>query len=164
VIFHDSFLWLRRQEFPIVIKFFLSCVPDEIRVVALFWDRSALIPTNSNFIRDTAEKKLDYYREFLASQPKETVVEDHIDLSGCDQVQYTGVYSLEYADLTSNSTSSSNARFSFTFQTFDGKYWAIKTLHSSKLPNYEHINPLENFNVNGNSQNSTSSVGDSKSK
>ena len=75
-------------------------------------------------------------------------MEDHIDLSGCNQAHYTGTCAQIRNDLISNSTASSNVRFSFTFQTFDGKYWAIKILHSSEFPNEESINPLENAAVN----------------
>ena len=103
--------------------------------------RSVLIPTHSNFIRDTAKKKLAYYREYLASEPKETLIGDHVDLSGCNQAIYAGTSALVQNDLISNTTISSNFRFSFIFQTFDGKYWAIKTLHSSEFPNEDLILP-----------------------
>ena len=101
-----------------------------------------MIPLRSNFLRDTAEKKLDYYKTFLKSKPQFEVREENINLDGCNQVQYNGIYDISETDEETGEVVVTPARFSFTFQTFDGKYWAIKAYHSSKFPNEDSRDPL----------------------
>lgn len=110
-----------------------SC--DAERVVAMYWDQSILLPAFSNKIRPNAASKTDYFNEFLLKTPRASIIEDYIDLSGCNHAEYNGIYSFTLTDPVTGVAAEVPARFSFTFQTYDRKYWAIKTHHSSVMPN-----------------------------
>ena len=110
-----------------------SCDPE--KVVAMYWDHSIFVPNFQNDFNIDAASKIAYYTNFLQSKPKASIVEDYIDLTGCNQAQYNGVYNLHLTDPLNGVESDILSRFSFTFQTYDTKYWAIKTHHVSKMPN-----------------------------
>ena len=77
----------------------------------------------------------------------EKVRTDFIDVSGCNQVSYNGMYTITQDDSVSGTPKVTEARFTFTFQTFDGKYWAIKTHHSSEEPNGKSADPTDESNA-----------------
>ena len=58
-------------------------------------------------------------------------------------MQYSGLYDITEIDPNSGQDTNTQARFTITFQTFDGKYWAIKSYHSSKFPNEDSNDPLD---------------------
>jgi len=111
----------------------LLTTPDQ--VVSHYWHNSILIPTLSNVVRSTDSAKLAYFEHFCAKKPVPTIVEDFVDLTGCNEAQYNGLYNFALTDPVTGAASVANARFSYTFQTYDGNTWKIKTHHSSLLPN-----------------------------
>ena len=104
-------------------------------VVENYWHNSILIPTLSNVVRPDPPSKANYFEHFCAKKPVPTIVEDFIDTTGCNEAQYNGLYNFALTDPVSGAQSVANARFSYTFQTYNGKEWKIKTHHSSLLPN-----------------------------
>ena len=111
----------------------LLTTPEQ--VVSHYWHNSILIPTLSNVIRSTDSTKLAYFEHFCAKKPVASIVEDFVDLTGCNEAQYNGLYNFALTDPVTGAASVANARFSYTFQTYDGKTWKIKTHHSSLLRN-----------------------------
>lgn len=104
-------------------------------VVENYWEHSILVPTLSNVVRADPPSKINYFEHFCAKKPVPTIVEDFIDVTACNEAQYNGLYNFALTDPVTKAQSVANARFSYTFQTFDGKVWKIKTHHSSLLPN-----------------------------
>ena len=104
-------------------------------VVNKYAHNSILIPTLSNVVRTNPDTKKDYFEHFCAKKPVPTIIEDKVDVSGCNEAQYNGLYDFALTDPGTGAQSVAHARFSYTFQTYDGKIWRIKTHHSSLLPN-----------------------------
>ena len=130
--------------------------PEE--VITNYWKTSILIPTLSNVVRDDPQSKIEYFEHFCAKKPVATIVEDYIDLTACNEAQYNGLYDFALTDPGTGAQSVAHARFSYTFQTFDGNEWKIMTHHSSLLPNpvggarrlrseTENFEEVLNFNV-----------------
>ena len=66
-------------------------------------------------------------------KPSFLVKRDFIDTSGCNMAQYSGIYELSITEPQSFAIAKFSVRFSYTYQTFDGKVWSIKTDHSSLM-------------------------------
>lgn len=103
-------------------------------VLNLYWDQSVLVPMFSNHIRPDAPTKLEYFKHFLAKKPNAEIKEDYIDVTACNMAQYAGIYEFSLTDATNGAVSKALARFSYTYQTFDGTVWNIKSHHSSLMP------------------------------
>jgi hypothetical protein len=102
-------------------------------IVNLYWDQSILIPTFSNHIRNDNPTKYEYFEHLLMRKPSFLVKRDFIDTSGCNMAQYSGIYELSITEPQSFAIAKFSVRFSYTYQTFDGKVWSIKTDHSSLM-------------------------------
>ena len=116
-------------------------------IVHLYWDQSILIPTFSNHIRNDNPTKYEYFEHLLMRKPSFHVKKDFTDTSGCNMAQYSGIYELSITEPQSFAIAKFSVRFSYTYQTFDGKVWSIKTDHSSLMED-----PLKSSSSNPNDE------------
>ena len=109
-----------------------SCDAD--RLTAMYWDKSILLGDYSPTLLTDSKSKINYFKTFLATNPVVSVVQDYIDITGCNEAQYNGIYQYSFTNTATGVITIQLARFSFIFLTYDLKYWAIKTHHSSLMP------------------------------
>jgi len=96
---------------------------DPYKILALYAPDSILLPTLSNQVCDTPEKKLTYFKQFCAKGPVGTINESYI--RHYDEVTiHSGIYTFSFSDQTS-----ATARFTYVYQNF-----LILEHHSSLLP------------------------------
>ncbi|MDF0699286.1 SgcJ/EcaC family oxidoreductase [Rhizobium sp. MC63] len=99
--------------------------PDE--VAKNYSEDSVLLATLSNKPRLTQEERIDYFKHFLANEPK-----GHIDSrdikTGCNWAVDTGTYTFAMKD-----GSKVPARYTYTYEFKDGN-WLITSHHSSMMP------------------------------
>lgn len=105
---------------------------DPREVVALYAERSILLPTMSNKPRITPSEKEDYFRHFLEKRPSARIDLREIEI-GCDMAVDSGLYTFTFAG-TGEVVS---GRYSFVYR-WDGSRWLIVSHHSSAMP--EKIN------------------------
>ena len=101
---------------------------DPGQVVALYAERSILLPTLSNKPRLTPEEKKDYFRHFLENRPFGRIDLSEISIDGNMAVD-SGLYTFTFA-ATGEVV---RARYTFTYR-WDGSRWLIVSHHSSLMP------------------------------
>lgn len=101
---------------------------DPKKVVALYSDKSILLPTLSNKLRLTAAEKEDYFKHFMEDAPVGKIDFRFIDL-GCNTAVDAGLYTFNFA----KTGSAVSGRYSYTYR-WDGSKWLITSHHSSKMP------------------------------
>lgn len=101
---------------------------DVRKVVALYAERSILLPTVSNKPRLTPAEKEDYFRHFLEKRPSAKIDLREITI-GCNMAVDSGLYTFTFAK-TGETVS---GRYSFTYR-WDGSQWSIVSHHSSLMP------------------------------
>jgi len=103
-----------------------------------YWNHNAiLLPTLSNQVRDTRDKKLDYFEHFLLKKPVGEINLDFISI-GCNSAEYNGVYTFTLTNPSTQAVTQAMARFTYVFTASpkSGNYeWKIATHHSSLMPN-----------------------------
>lgn len=101
---------------------------DPQQVVALYAERSLLLPTVSNKPRLTPAEKIDYFRSFLQKRPSGRIDLRFIDI-GCNTALDSGLYTFTYA----KTGQEIRGRYTFTYR-WDGSKWLITSHHSSPMP------------------------------
>ena len=101
---------------------------DISKVVALYAERSILLPTLSNKPRLTSAEKEDYFRHFMEKRPSARIDLREIEV-GCDMAVDSGLYTFTFAK-TGEVVS---GRYSFTYRRA-GSQWLIISHHSSLMP------------------------------
>ena len=101
---------------------------DARKVVALYAERSILLPTLSSKPRLTPAEKEDYLRHFLEKRPSAKIDLREIEI-GCNMAVDSGLYTFTFAK-TGEVVS---GRYSFTYR-WDGSQWLIVSHHSSLMP------------------------------
>ncbi|MCX5679579.1 MAG: DUF4440 domain-containing protein [Candidatus Omnitrophica bacterium] len=91
-------------------------IGDTRKVVALYAERSILLPTLSNKPRLTPAEKEEYFCHFLEKRPLAKIDLREIEI-GCNMAVDSGLYT----------------RYSFTYR-WDGSQWLIVSHHSSLMP------------------------------
>lgn len=98
------------------------------KVVALYAEKSVLLPTLSDKIRLTPEEKEEYFRHFLEKRPSAKIDFRQISI-GEDMAVDSGIYTFTFA----RTGQTAKGRYSFTYQ-WDGSKWLIVSHHSSLMP------------------------------
>jgi uncharacterized protein (TIGR02246 family) len=101
---------------------------DIHKVVALYAEKSILLPTMSNKPRLTSAEKEDYFYHFLENRPSARIDLREIEI-GCNMAVDSGLYTFTFAK-TGETVS---GRYSFTYR-WDGSRWLIISHHSSLMP------------------------------
>ena len=101
---------------------------DPHKVVALYAEKSILLPTMSNKPRLTPAEKEAYFSHFLEKRPSARIDLREIEI-GCDMAVDSGLYTFTFAK-TGEVVS---GRYSFTYR-WDGSQWLIVSHHSSMMP------------------------------
>jgi uncharacterized protein (TIGR02246 family) len=101
---------------------------DPSQVVALYAEKSILLPTLSNKPRLTPSEKEDYFRHFLKKHPFARIDLREIEIDGNMAVD-SGLYTFTFA----GTDKVVRARYSFTYR-WDGSRWLIVSHHSSVMP------------------------------
>ena len=101
---------------------------DPDKVVALYAERSILLPTMSNKPRLTPAEKEEYFIHFIEKRPFARIDLREIEI-GCDMAVDSGLYTFTFAK-TGETVS---GRYSFTYR-WDGSQWLIVSHHSSVMP------------------------------
>jgi uncharacterized protein (TIGR02246 family) len=101
---------------------------DVRKVVALYAERSILLPTISNKPRLTPAEKEDYFRHFLEKRPSARIDLREIEI-GCNMAVDSGLYTFTFA----KTGEMVRGRYSFTYR-WDGSRWLIVSHHSSLMP------------------------------
>ena len=101
---------------------------DVRRVVALYAERSVLLPTMSNKPRLTSTEKEDYFRHFLEKRPSARIDLRVIEI-GCNMAVDSGLYTFTFA----KTGETASGRYTFTYR-WDGSQWLIISHHSSLMP------------------------------
>lgn len=101
---------------------------DPRRVVALYSEKSILIPTLSDKPRLTPAEKEEYFRHFLEKRPSAKIDMREIDI-GADMAVDSGLYTFTFA----GTGEVVRARYSFAYRRF-GSRWLIISHHSSIMP------------------------------
>ena len=101
---------------------------DPKKVVALYAEKSILLPTVSNKPRLTIAEKEDYFQHFLEKYPSGKIEMRRITI-GCNMAVDSGLYTFTFAKTGERV----NARYSFTYK-WDGLKWLIVSHHSSVMP------------------------------
>ncbi|RAP31367.1 DUF4440 domain-containing protein [Candidatus Marinamargulisbacteria bacterium SCGC AG-414-C22] len=96
---------------------------DRHKVLALYAPYSILLPTLSNTVCDSPEKKINYFKKFCAKGPVDVINISHIRLYGKVAI-HSGIYTFTFED-----GSAATARFTFVYQND-----LIVEHHSSLLP------------------------------
>lgn len=105
---------------------------DPQRVVALYAERSILLPTLSNKPRLTPSEKEEYFRHFLEKRPFSRIDMREIEI-GTDMAVDSGLYTFTFAQ----TGEVVRARYSFVYR-WDGSRWLITSHHSSVMPEETH--------------------------
>jgi len=98
------------------------------KVVALYAEKSILLPTMSNKPRLTSAEKEEYFHHFLEKRPSAKIDLREIEI-GCNMAVDSGLYTFIFAK-TGETVS---GRYSFTYR-WDGSQWLIISHHSSLMP------------------------------
>jgi uncharacterized protein (TIGR02246 family) len=101
---------------------------DPGKVVALYAERSILLPTVSNKPRLTSAEKEEYFHYFLKKCPSAKIDFRQIQI-GCNMAVDSGLYTFTFAK-TGEVVS---GRYSFAYR-WDGSQWLIVSHHSSIMP------------------------------
>lgn len=97
-------------------------------VVALYAERSILLPTVSNKPRLTPAEKTDYFVHFMHNGPSGQIDMRQIEL-GCNTAIDAGLYTFRFA----KTGATVQARYTYTYR-WDGSRWLITSHHSSAMP------------------------------
>lgn len=98
------------------------------KVVANYAKDSVLIPTVSNDIRYTQSQRREYFKHFLANQPRGKIDHSTIRVFS-DIATHSGQYTFTFGNGTKVP-----ARFTFVYQKQPDGKWLIIEHHSSKMP------------------------------
>jgi uncharacterized protein (TIGR02246 family) len=101
---------------------------DPHKVVALYAERSILLPTVSNKPRLNAAEKEDYFHHFPDNQPAGQIDLRSVEI-GCNWVVDAGLYTFTFA----KTGAVVSGRYSFTYR-WNGLDWLITSHHSSAMP------------------------------
>ena len=101
---------------------------DPAKVVALYAEKSILLPTLSNKPRLSASEKEDYFHHFLENRPSARIDMREIEI-GPDMAVDSGIYTFTFAKTGEVVT----GRYSFTYK-WNGSKWLIVSHHSSLMP------------------------------
>ncbi|MDO9095872.1 MAG: DUF4440 domain-containing protein [Rubrivivax sp.] len=101
---------------------------DPRQVVALYAERSILLPTLSNQPRLNAAEKEDYFHHFLENQPAGRIDLRRVEI-GCNSLVDAGLYTFTFT----KTGAVVNGRYSFTYR-WNGSDWLITSHHSSAMP------------------------------
>lgn len=101
---------------------------DAHKVVALYAERSILLPTLSDQPRLTSAEKKDYFHHFLENRPSGTIDLRFVEI-GCNSAVDAGLYTFTFA----RTGAVVHARYSYTYR-WDGSRWLITSHHSSAMP------------------------------
>jgi hypothetical protein len=101
---------------------------DTLHVVALYADKSILIPTLSNKPCLTPDEKEDYFRHFLQKRPFAKIDFREIEIERNMAVD-SGLYTFTFA----KTGEAVIARCTFIYR-WDGSQWLIVSHHSSLMP------------------------------
>jgi uncharacterized protein (TIGR02246 family) len=101
---------------------------DPHKVVALYAERSILLPTVSNQPRLNAAEKEDYFHHFLENQPSGKIDLRSVEI-GCNWALDAGLYTFTFA----KTGAVVSGRYSFTYR-WTGSDWLITSHHSSAMP------------------------------
>ena len=102
---------------------------DDIRkIVALYAEKSILLPTLSNKPRLTPAEKEEYFIHFLRKRPFARIDFREIEI-GCNMAVDSGLYTFTFA----KTGETASGRYSFTYR-WDGSQWLIVSHHSSLMP------------------------------
>lgn len=106
-----------------------SGTPDA--VMKLYANDAVLLPTLAEGVRNTPEKRLDYFKVFTAKPQLQGKIDElHTRVFG-DMAINSGLYTFSYSH--DGHTESAPARFTFVYKkTQDG--WTIVEHHSSLVP------------------------------
>lgn len=100
---------------------------DARKVVALYAESSALLPTLSAKPRFSRAEKLDYFEQFLLLEPVGSIDFAWVKV-GCNSAVNTGLYTFSVKD-----GRKIKARYTFTYE-YENDHWEITTHHSSLMP------------------------------
>jgi len=101
---------------------------DARNVMALYAERSILLPTLSNKPRLTPAEKEEYFIHFIGKRPYARIDLREIEI-GCDMAVDSGLYTFTFVK-TGEVVS---GRYSFTYR-WNGSQWLIVSHHSSLMP------------------------------
>lgn len=101
---------------------------DPRKVVALYAEKSVLLPTLSDKPRLTPDEKEEYFRHFLEQQPSARIDFRQIEI-GEDMAVDSGIYTFTFA----RTGETLRGRYSFTYR-WNGSEWLIVSHHSSLMP------------------------------
>lgn len=101
---------------------------DPGKVVALYAEKSILLPTLSNKPRLTPAEKEEYFIHFLVKRPSAKIDLREIGI-GCNMAVDSGLYTFTFA----KTGEVISGRYSFTYR-WDGSKWLIISHHSSLMP------------------------------
>lgn len=102
---------------------------DPQNVVDTYAQDSLLLPTLSNTPRRSADAKADYFRHFMAGQPRGNIDSRMIQID-CNTALDAGLYTFRFAD-----GKKVQARYTFTYKWFPKQeQWLITSHHSSAMP------------------------------
>lgn len=104
---------------------------DPKRVVALYGEKSVLLPTLSNTPLFTPEQKEGYFRHFLEKRPSARIDIRKIEISD-DIAVDTGLYTFTFA----KTGETVKGRYTFVYHRH-GTHWFIISHHSSLMPEKE---------------------------
>lgn len=104
---------------------------DPKRVVALYGEKSVLLPTLSNTPLFTSEEKEEYFRHFLEKGPSAKIDIRKIEISD-DIAVDTGLYTFTFA----KTGEIVKGRYTFVYHRH-GTHWFIISHHSSLMPEKE---------------------------
>lgn len=109
-----------------------SC--DANKLAAMYWDHSVYQSEFWPLSLSTGQQRVDFFQALMVKNPRTQLVEDYVDIAGCNHAQYSGIYQMYLTDQQSGEIRTVTSRFTIVFVTYDKKYWAIKTMHASIMP------------------------------
>jgi uncharacterized protein (TIGR02246 family) len=101
---------------------------DARKVIALYAERSILLPTLSNKPRLTPAEKEEYFIHFIGKRPFAKIDLREIEI-GCNMAVDSGLYTFTFT----KTGEVISGRYSFTYR-WDGTQWLIISHHSSLMP------------------------------
>ncbi|KAG1674810.1 hypothetical protein FOA52_015197 [Chlamydomonas sp. UWO 241] len=107
---------------------------DPKKVAAMYGPGAVLLPTVSNKVRTTTDEIADYFTAFLKLKPFGKIDASNVRILAKDLAINSGVYTFKLNK--DGKESLVQARYSFTYKKFDGK-WMIIDHHSSAMPESE---------------------------
>ena len=101
---------------------------EPLKVVAIYAERSILVPTVSKKPRLTPAEREEYFMSFLADRPSGKIDLRTVEI-GCNTAADAGLYTFTFA----RTGAKVSGRCTYTYR-WDGSQWLITSHHSSAMP------------------------------